>query len=319
MDRARNIHFGGTCFALPTFFPSVSSVKTNLSPLEYIEVLNAVGVRKFLVSAYDMANGKEIETLRALIDDTLSRQTVVLLDSGNYESYWMRDAKWNTTRFHSVLKASPWPIAFSFDVFPQPEISNGEYARTVAESCIQDQSCRDGCAVVPIVHGSSESLPEACVALAAILNPLLLAVPERELGDGIFARLATVAKIRRRLNELGAYYPLHLLGTGNPQSIVVYAAAGADSFDGLEWCQTVANPKTGQLLHFHQRDLLDEQLFATSSDAYVETTLMHNLLLYESWMRGLQEAVSSESLIEYMRKNFSFRVASHIEAVIRAH
>lgn len=40
---------------LPIFFPSVSSVKTNLSPAEYMGVLCSLGKKQFLVSAYDLA------------------------------------------------------------------------------------------------------------------------------------------------------------------------------------------------------------------------------------------------------------------------
>lgn len=43
----------------------------------------------------------------------------------------------------------------------------------------------------------------------------MIAVPERELGDGIVARARAVHEIRRSLDSLGFYQPLHLLGCGN--------------------------------------------------------------------------------------------------------
>jgi queuine/archaeosine tRNA-ribosyltransferase len=72
--------------------------------------------------------------------------------------------------------------------------------------------------------------------VAEQLCPVLLAVPERALGEGIATRIRSVRQIRKALNELDFYCPLHLLGTGNPVSIIAYTIAGADSFDGLEWC-----------------------------------------------------------------------------------
>ena len=95
--------------------------------------------------------------------------------------------------------------------------------------------------------------------VAEQLFPVLLAVPERALGDGIIARTLSVRRLRQALDKLGFYCPLHLLGTGNPLSIAVYAMAGADSFDGLEWCQTVVDHQTGKLFHFQQWDLFKDQ------------------------------------------------------------
>src|SRR5262245_24320556 len=46
---------GGRALPLPAFFPSVSSVKTNHAPCEYIELLAATHSAQFLVSAYDIA------------------------------------------------------------------------------------------------------------------------------------------------------------------------------------------------------------------------------------------------------------------------
>jgi len=79
-----------------------------------------------------------------------------------------------------------------------------------------------------------------------------IAVPERELGEGICKKADTVIKIREKLNTIGRYQPIHILGTGNPLSILILAAAGADLFDGLEWCRTVADRDTGFLFHHQQ-------------------------------------------------------------------
>ena len=66
------------------------------------------------------------------------------------------------------------------------------------------------------------------------------------------ARAKTIIKIRKTLAPKKQYYPLHLLGTGNPLSILIYSICGADSFDGLEWCQTTVDYNTGLL--YHSRD-----------------------------------------------------------------
>jgi hypothetical protein len=95
-------------------------------------------------------------------------------------------------------------------------------------------------------------------SVAKELQPLLIAVPERELGDGLVQRVTTVARIRRELDLIGWYCPLHLLGTGNPLSIAALSAAGADSFDGLEWCRTVVDYATGYLFHCQHFDCFSD-------------------------------------------------------------
>ena len=90
----------------------------------------------------------------------------------------------------------------------------------------------------------------------------MVAIPERELGDGIIERVRTVRDIRRALNGLGKYYPLHLLGTGNPITMIALAAAGADCFDGLEWCRTVVDYEHLTLFHFQHFDFFRE-LYST--------------------------------------------------------
>jgi hypothetical protein len=62
------------------------------------------------------------------------------------------------------------------------------------------------------------------------LNPIFVAVPKRELGDGLLERARNVVRIRRRLDRLGYHCGLHLLGTGNPISILEYSLCGADTF-----------------------------------------------------------------------------------------
>lgn len=316
IDRPTNIHLGGVDLALPAFFPSVSSIKANLSPIDYVQLLASTSMPQFLVSAYDIANCPEQEAMTAAIDAALGERTIILLDSGNYESYWMRDLEWTKTSFHEVLKAHLWPIAFSFDLVCKLEASAAHCAQEIADSCLEDQLCHPNCALLPIVHGPSDDLPSLCGEVASFLNPLVIAVPERELGDGILARIAAVRRIRRHLNQLGAYYPLHLLGTGNPISILLYTAAGADMFDGLEWCQTVADQKSARLFHFQQRELLEEQLVLGKVQGYGETTLVHNLLFYSTWMHQLHGALVSESLSDHIKDMFSVPIASKIETIL---
>jgi queuine/archaeosine tRNA-ribosyltransferase len=102
---------------------------------------------------------------------------------------------------------------------------------------------------------------------------------------------------------------LHLLGTGNPTSIALYSWAGADSFDGLEWCQTAVDHDTGQLFHLSQSDFFRKQTAWGDEDiSFHSRTLAHNLTFYADWMQRLRQAVYDDNVINFCRLNFSPRI-----------
>ncbi|MDE3109612.1 MAG: hypothetical protein KGL02_06700 [Acidobacteriota bacterium] len=316
MNRPNDFLVGAVGITLPAFFPSVSSIKTNRTPIDYMKLLVASGSPQFLVSAYDVSRSAESSEMRMVIDSALTRGALILLDSGNYERYWWRDATWTKAQFHAVLKSHNWPAAFSFDVDCDELAAPSDCAERISASGAEDRLC-GGHVLYPIVHGNRQNLPSLCSAVAKRSNPVAVAVAERELGDGIFARVATVHRIRTRLNTLGSYYFLHLLGTGNPLSILLYTIAGADTFDGLEWCQTVADPDSKLLLHFQQRELLTTQLQLPGPENYDAATLMHNLLFYAKWMRQLHESLSAGSLSELVRQTMGDAIAAQLRAALR--
>ena len=282
-----------TVVPLPCFFPSVSSVKTDLMPVDYVEFLDAAAYPFFLVSAYDIANcpPDQRSRMNAALTRSKGRGATILMDSGNYEGFWKSGQSWTADRFHQVAKVSEHQLCFCYDNQNPPDTAEA-IAEDVISRVLRDQKHAVG-TVAPIIHGSAGVLPGAARMVAEQLFPLLLAVPERALGDGVIARVRTLRRLRDALDELGVYCPLHLLGTGNPLSIAVYAMAGADSFDGLEWCQTVVDHESGRLFHFQQWDFFRDQTDwgKNGSLPYIQSALMHNLEFYRRFMADLREAL----------------------------
>ncbi|MDH4188312.1 MAG: hypothetical protein OEV08_15085, partial [Nitrospira sp.] len=111
--------------------------------------------------------------------------------------------------------------------------------------------------------------------------------------------------IRKALNTLGKYYPLHLLGTGNPISIIALASAGADSFDGLEWCRTVTDYDRGHLFHFQQFDCFSDfclyrirdqkirRIVQNTQNPYAIRTLSYNVDFFNDWMQSMRNKIHS--------------------------
>ena len=319
LSRTFYLPIAQTVVPLPCFFPSVSSVKTNLMPVDYMELLDAATHPLFLASAYDIATCPPDQ--RARINAALSRSkgrgTAILMDSGNYEGFWKGESAWTPDRFHEVARGSEHHLCFCHDNQEPPNTAEA-IAADVVSSVLRDQKYALG-TVAPILHGPTELLPTAARMVAEKLFPVLLAVPERALGDGIVARTRTVTRLREALDKTGVYCPLHLLGTGNPLSIAVYSMAGADSFDGLEWCQTVVDHESGRLFHFQQWDLFKGQTDWGNNGAlpYIQSALMHNLEFYEPFIAELREALMKDAAETFLRRYAPDKQASLLMNAIK--
>lgn len=279
---------------LPCFFPAISSVKTNLPPLEYLHLLCAVNYPQFLISAYDVYHlpAADQDVMLELLQGAKERGASLLLDCGNYERFWKRDDTWTSEYFWSVLTERVYSLAFCFDGYP----SDGDpqaIVDCVEQAVLRDQSQSVEATIIPIIHASAGVLPDVAAPVVQRLQPLMIAIPERELGEGILARADCIMRVRRAMDETGATCALHLLGTGNPLSILLYSLCGADSFDGLEWCQTAVDHDTALLYHFQQREFFHTQSRFASLEKvpYTYATLGHNLVFYERWLTRIREAL----------------------------
>jgi hypothetical protein len=297
---------------LPLYFPSVSSVKTNWPPVDCVRVLNRIAEgEQYLVSAYDLMRGDWTarEALIGELRTSGNADTLVLMDSGNYESFWKSpNSPWEPGEFHEALRIAKPQVAFGFDN-QEPPADYAGYLQQINMQYEADRSIIGRATIVPIVHGSPQLLAKLCPAIVQDQDIDAIAVPERSLGAGIFDRVKAVGVIREALNRTGRYIVLHLLGTGNPISLALYSNAGADSFDGLEWCHTVVDHETALLHHFSQGDFFRRQTKWGGIDvSYIPRTLAHNLEFYRDWMSRLVDALAVDEGETFCRHNFPERI-----------
>ncbi len=309
--RPKEIDIGTVRLPTPIFFPSISTIKTALSPAQYLAALHSLRDlnKQFLVSAFDLSRSGDGDGLAQCLIAAQAAGVTVLMDSGNYESYWKDEqSDWRQADFHDVLKRFSCSFAFGFDE-QNPPADEDTHVKLVVERWQRDQSAAGKRVIVPIVHGTAETLPNLCARIAQETQVPMIAVAERRLGDGVFERTRSVISLREKLDGTGRYVGLHLLGTGNPTSIALYSWAGADSFDGLEWCQTAVDHDTGQLFHLSQSDFFRKQTAWGDEDiSFHSRTLAHNLTFYADWMQRLRQAVYDDNVINFCRLNFSPRI-----------
>lgn len=328
----------GGAVGLPCLFHSISSYETRIDPLAALQVVEFARrksrqVPYLLLSAYDTwrlwaqarlrSSGRAtkqaqddwramVEYLRAYRDNG----GIVLLDSGNYEAGRLNDDSWCRRRLHRALRETPHDLAFCFDRLEPPRDPQKNAEQVV--SGVQRDSVWTEAPMLPIVHvprarkgaGTEylrEQAPQVVREVAQQLKPPMIAIPERELGSGIAERVDTMSRIRECLSSLEFYQPVHILGTGDPWVIATLSAAGADSFDGLEWCRFVADYDSNSLRHFHHLDFfmfqsrrdgatdgLDAHV-ALAAEAHNDENIrysgrvaLHNLAFYTGFMKKVQ-------------------------------
>lgn len=351
-NRPTSYVLGGSEIKLPCFVRSVSSFETQLDPVTALKLLRLMPASDpILVSAYDIylpQRAKEqfvnyhkelMHQLKAIKE----RNQLLILDSGNYEAYrkdrktkWTKKGEkvtWTEAKFIKALKESSFSCTFCFDNLKPSKDSKSIVADVVSRvTNIESEN------VFPIVHVPQvktgqyrrDMFPEIIYTISAQINPDIIAIPERELGDGIFERAQMIKKIRKPLNKLDRYQPIHILGTGNPITIIILAAAGADFFDGLEWCRTVVDRQTGLLFHHQQYDFFQKQTQSMSRFNFVRDAVeredilvkmaLHNLDFFHVWMEEIQDNIENdkvgEMLAHYLPKHTYMDIRNSLSGIL---
>lgn len=290
----------------PVFYPSVSSVSKNVwSVIDHIELLTSLDFPQFLVSCFDVYKYQNNKRLLAALNKAHEQCQVVLWDSGIYEVAWSRSKRWCFKRYIKTLRRNNVSHAFGFDDYCLTnETANVKNIETMMKRTI-GQIGSD--VISPIVHcKDTHDYPKVCKQVATVCGPELIAIPERELGFGISEIAENISKIRTTLNSTGKYQVLHILGTGNPLSMMLYAFSGADSFDGLDWCQTVVDFDSGKLHHPLQLDLYEHQSEYGSDKnlSFLARCYAHNLEFYRLWMEMLKQAIENDGQMAMLENYF---------------
>src|SRR5262249_27337997 len=138
-----------------------------------------------------------------------------------------------------------------------------------------------------------------------------IAVPERELGQGILRRAQLVKSIARAIRNKVPTSSLHVLGCGNLLSFALLSTAGASMCDGLEWCRTYA-AENFHLHHFQHKELfVDAARYSTnpavdvilSEDVpYPVAAASRNLLNFQKFATELQSHLAAGSVPDFVEQ-----------------
>ena len=246
LARVCEIQSDGKVYSTPTYFPSLSSTKTRFSLTELFYLLKYNKYPRLLLSAYDIDKLEEKEKIKQSIAE-FRKHGILFLDSGVFESDNRGDKSWDLKSYKSVVSQMPTDIFTAFDILPYLEKFQGDedYTKKVFQSAIESSAFCNGNVFLPILHGKSID------HLLAVTSNFIrnysglcsgIAVSERDCGKSIIERAETLSEIRHILDIIDDRYILHVLGCGNPVSMLVYSYCGSDSFDSLDWIDHILDP-----------------------------------------------------------------------------
>ena len=168
-----------------------------------------------------------------------------VIDSGGYETLKLSDTEarirsdWSSATYAETL--AQWPasiaaVAVSYDdARDKLRLNIGE--QIVAARMMFKRRADLGRCMLLKPPGDKPVLD--CVDVAPHVADLesfdVIALTEKEAGQSMVERLATITALRAMLTEASLNLPIHVFGGLDPLMTPLYLLAGADIFDGLSW------------------------------------------------------------------------------------
>jgi len=337
--RMESVAVGSKTLVLPSLVPSISSFETQLDPIAALQLQYALREPVTLVSAYDLnLFGSSFVDLCRRFKET----GVLLLDSGGYEhSHASRYAgkgyaTWTFEAYKAACELQLHDFAFSFDYFWRDNDSSESYddfeLRLVGE-LFNEHSFVAKDALIPVLHLhtrsdetqklSEEQILQLVKRVASECKSPFIAIPERELGDGLIEKFKLAKKICDALSETPGV-GLHVLGCGNPLSFAYLAAAGARMADGLEWYRTYISDNF-HLHHFQQEPVLPNagenvgnptaELILKRGLPYRVKVATMNLMSLQAFSTELSPLVRQRTVHQLVQKNYGLRAGTELQGL----
>lgn len=304
----------------PTFFPAVSSLQT-FGVKELLEIIIKENYSKILLSSYDFSHvdGLMDDKILAELSEYGRTGNFVILDSGLFESYRKGDDKWGFSEYSETVKKVDADFYMTYDVSPDKVVEE-ENLFLETESGIRKSTeiIRNG-ESIPIFHGHT---PNSLISQVSKyieghpLNNSIIAIPERECGFSIVERATTIRQISSILRTHNETVLLHVLGCGNPLSMSLFTYCGADTFDSIDWTNSIFDRRDNKGYDISYIDLLNCscEVCSSSGMASSERALLHNLLYFQDYVEKLRFMIKNNTLKDYIQSYFGRDIIMKLSA-----
>lgn len=262
--------------------------------------------------------------------DEFSEIGDVFIDSGNYESF-RYDVKdwWTEDRFLEIVsKLNKKYNYFTFDKyewFSKVDTSITKISQSIEKLLSMGVGIEN---IIPVLHingvvdlRSQGNLKKIVNAIFTTYKIKYISIPERDIGTGIFNRIRFINNFKRNVREINSDIKIHLLGTGNPLSMLLLRRFGVDTCDGLEWCRQSIDSESALLFHpqhydFFKDNLVDAdrkilEILKNDSFNYNLRIVLHNACFMKYWDSVLPN--DNEHFRDIVRKTFPPQLVQKIE------
>ncbi len=219
----------------PLLIPSFSSTifgienKKERKEIDGVCIYLKEKIKASLFSLFDI-NYKYIN------QDSLEFPDLLCLDSGNYEYEKYKKAgfrvKWSYDLYIETLKSIKRRknvILVNYDYYGSIKSQIKKTQKLFNENCIINFIVKPG------KNNYLVNIDDILSNIENIAQFNILGISEKELGDSLLDRCKNIIKLRSIINERKISLPLHIFGSLDPLSIILYFICGADMFDGLCW------------------------------------------------------------------------------------
>lgn len=123
----------------------------------------------------------------------------------------------------------------------------------------------------------------------------IIGITEKELGSSILDRMENIKLIRSELDNVGNKAPLHIFGSLDPMTSVLYFIAGAEIFDGLTWLRYSYHDSVA--IYPSNFGVLNSDLGIHTQDKKVQIKSLTNNIYYLDKMKyTMLDCIKEESL-----------------------
>jgi hypothetical protein len=242
----------GVPIETPLLVPSFSSKGLGINPdgesevKEIFSVVSEYLTDTMLISAFDLSYG-HLAPIQSAITE------ITFIDSGGYEISDFYDLSaiyreqvsrsdvrddWTEEKLHKIYKEWPEHIPAVFVNYDHPDLhlSLEEQINNAKRFFSQHPNQLHTLLIKPETDKQQYVQVNNVKARVEELKRFdIIGLTEKELGNKIIQRMENIASIRFAMDDAGVNKPLHIYGSLDPLTSVLYFLAGAEIFDGLTW------------------------------------------------------------------------------------
>ncbi len=111
----------------------------------------------------------------------------------------------------------------------------------------------------------------------------IIGFTEKEIGYSILDRMIFISKVRKALDHAEVDIPIHIFGSLDPISTILYFLAGAELFDGLTWLKYGYHE--GIAVYKQNYSLLNESLGIHTKNRSLDSTIINSNINYLEKMK----------------------------------